>query len=142
MAANMAKRPLSVTALLVLVLTFTGMQILRVWSALASWQYLNSLPLSVSPAYIVVSGLFWGLAGITLAWALWRRKAWAPWGARIVALVFALAYWADRLFLQAKGPQSGNEPFDLLLTALLLAVVFAALPLPRTRAYWRSAENN
>jgi hypothetical protein len=135
-----SKRPFFVTALIALVLTFTGMQILRVWTAAASWQFLNSLPLNISPAYFVVSGLFWSLAGITLAWALWRRKAWAPWGARISALGFALAYWADRLFLQTKGPQSINEPFDLLLTVLLLAFVFAALALPQVRAYWRSPE--
>lgn len=144
MTANSAKRPRSVTVLLGLVLIFTGIQILRVWSAIASWNFLTKLPLSVPPAYFVVSGAVWTAIGAALFWALWRRETWAPRVTQYATMAFTVAYWGDKLFLQAKGPQSGNEPFDVLLTALLLAAVFTALAFPQARAYFgeRHGETN
>ncbi len=136
MMSKAPKRPVSVTAILVLVLTFTGMQILRVWSAIASWDFLSSLPLSVSPLYFLLSGLFWAIVGGALVWGLWLRKPWAPRATIALAVAFAIAHWLDRLFLQASGPQSGNQGFDFLLTLVLLATVWLNVALPQVRAYF------
>ncbi len=132
----MPKRPFSVTALLVLVLMFTGMQILRVWSAIDSWDFLSSLPLSVPPLYFVLSGLFWAIAGASLLWGLWRREVWARRAMLGAAVAFGAVHWLDRLFLQPTGPQASNRAYDLLLTLILLATVWLSVALPQARAYF------
>lgn len=130
------KRPLGVTCVLGLVLMFTGIQLLRLWVALASWNFLTSLPLRVPPAFFIVSGLACAVVGVWLANGLWTAKIWAPRAMRIAAFSFAAFHWFDRLVLQVAGPQSANWPFDALLTAILLASVLTVLALPQARAYF------
>ena len=129
------RRPFPVTVLSGLVLIFTGMQVLRVWMAVANWTFLNSLPLNISPAYFVVSGLVWSAAGIAMLFGLVLRKKWARPFTFIGALAFAAVHWLDRLFLQERGPQAANMPFDLLMTILLLTFVFVTFALPQSRVY-------
>jgi hypothetical protein len=134
MPSNPIKRPFPVTVLIGLVLIFTGMQILRVWTALAHWSFLNSLPLSVPTAYFVISGLVWSVVGIGVSFGLMWRKAWTRRAVLIVSVAFATVHWFERLVLQEEGPQSANMPFDLLMTVLLLTFVFVTMALPQARA--------
>lgn len=130
------KRPFAVTCLIGLVLTLTGLQAFKLWAVLSSWDYLNSLPLKIPPALLGLSAAAWLALGLALAWGLWRAKAWAPPATRWAALAFAAVHWLDRLFLQAGESQSSNWPFDLVLSAALLASVFSILALPNARAYF------
>jgi peptidoglycan/LPS O-acetylase OafA/YrhL len=130
------KRPFAVTCLIGLVLTLSGLQALRLWVVLSSWDYLISLPLTITPIYFAVSTLVWLALGGSLVWGLWRAKAWAP---RIICwavIAFTAVHWLDRLFLQAKGSQNSNWPFDLILSLVLVASVFAVLSLPKVRVYF------
>jgi hypothetical protein len=134
--AEKPKRPFAVTCLAALVLTFTGMQILRAWAMLSNWDFLSDLPLSVPPIFFVVSGLFWGGLGLWLLRGVWIGKAWAPKWTAWTAIGFAAFGLLDRAILQAKGPQNVTWPFDSFLAITLLALVFAGLALPRVRAYF------
>ena len=134
MSETQPKHPFPVTVLMGLVLIFTGMQVLRLWTAIANWSFLNSLPLNIPPAYFVASGLLWAAVGIAILYGLWFRKSWARGVTLIGSLAFAAAHWLDRLFLQERGPQSANMPFDLLVTVLLLTFVFVTMALPQSRA--------
>jgi hypothetical protein len=134
--AGKPKRPFAVTCLAALVLTFTGMQILRAWAMLSNWHFLSNLPLSVPPIFFVVSGLFWGGLGLWLLGGIWLGKTWAPKWTLWSGIGFAAFGLLDRKILQANGPQNVTWPFDLTLTFALLALVFAGLALPQVRAYF------
>lgn len=131
-----SKRPFAVTCLIGLVLTLTGLQALKLWGVLSSWDYLNSLPLRVPPALLGLSATFWLAFGATLAWGLWRAKIWSPRATLWSAVAFVAVHWLDRIFLQAEGPQGSNWPFDLLLSAILLLSVIGIQALPKARVYF------
>ena len=130
------KRPFAVTTLFELVLMFTGLQALRLWGVLTSWDFLSSLPLSVSPVLLGLSAAFWVALGLPLAWGIWSARGWAPRATRWAGIAFVTVHWLDRLILQIKGPQSVNWPFDLLMSAMLLISVIAILALPKARVYF------
>ncbi|MEX1248722.1 MAG: hypothetical protein WEA61_09600 [Anaerolineales bacterium] len=117
-------------------LTFTGAQLLRAWVALDFFAVLAEYGPRVHPAFFILSGLVWGSLGLWLARGLWRGKAWAPKAAKWGLLSFAAFDWADRLALQAPGPQSVNRPFALLVTGILILIVFGILALPKAQAFY------
>lgn len=131
-------RPWGVTVLLGLVLMFTALQATRVWAALTSWAVLKSLPLQAPPAYLLASGLVWAVAGGWLLYGLGWRKTWAPRVASIGAGVYALFFWVDRLFVQARGPHNSSWIFEAVLGSLLLGSLFAILASPVAKAYYEA----
>jgi hypothetical protein len=130
------KRPIAVTSLIGLVLTFTGLQAIKLWAAISSWNYLNSLPLSVSPVYIVASAAIWSLVGGMLAAGLIRRSHWAIAAMRLAILAYFLHVWLDKLVLQPNGPQQSNWLFDLILSLAIIVSIIGTLALPKVRAYF------
>lgn len=134
--AKKPKRPFAVTCLAGLVLTLTGMQILRAWAMLSNWDFFSNLPLSVPPIFFLASGLFWGGLGLWLLRSVWLGKRWAPKATVWAGVAFAGFGLLDRAILQARGPQNVTWPFDLFLTFALLVLVFAGLALPQVRAYF------
>ncbi len=136
-----ANRPRGVTVLLALVLMFTGLQILRLGTALRSWQLLNSLPLTMPPLYFVLSGAVWALAGAATAYGLARPTAWGRGAAQALALGYGAFFWADRLLAQVRGPQDSNWPFLAALGLLLLGSCFAILASPASKAYFMEARH-
>ncbi|UYN91670.1 MAG: hypothetical protein KIT70_09960 [Anaerolineales bacterium] len=129
-------RPWGVTVLIGLVLMFTGLQILRVWAAMRSWDVLTSLPLQVPPAYLLASGALWAALGGGLLYGLALRKAWAPRLARWAGLAYAAFFWADRLLLQAAGPHNSGWMFEAALGLILLGSLFAITASPDAKAYY------
>jgi hypothetical protein len=140
--AQRAPRPFSVTLLALGVIIISALNLARFMLALRYWDYLDRLT-TVSPWYLALSGLVWGLAGLPLAWGLLWRKAWSPGLMRAMALTYATYYWLDQVFLQdhplnnAQGGARllllpGNWPFEAGLTVLLLA--FTAWSLKRKSA--------
>lgn len=115
---------------------FTGLQVMRVWAALRSWDVLNSLPLQVPPAYFLASGALWATLGGGLLYGLVLRRAWAPRLARWASVGYAAFFWADRLLLQARGPHNSSWMFEAALGSIVLASVFAIMASPDTKAYY------
>ncbi len=130
------KRPFAVTCLIGLVLTFTGLQTIKLWAVISSWDYLNSLPLSVSPLYFAVGAALWLMVGGALAIGLWRARHWALLATRWAILVYFLEVWLDKVVLQPSGPQLSNWQFELALSLVLSASVIGILALPKVRAYF------
>jgi hypothetical protein len=93
------KTIIRVTALLYLLVA--GFSLVRFARTLAQWSFLDTLPLSVPPLYLALTGLVWGLAALGVVYGLWMQKGWAP----RYALGFTTAYfayiWLDRAIFAA-----------------------------------------
>ena len=139
------RRPFPVTLLALGVITIGALNLARFALALRYWDYLDKLT-TVSPWYLALSGLVWGLGGLPLTWGLLRRKAWAPNLMQAMALSYATYFWLDQVFLQdhplpgaeggAKLLLPGNWTFEAGLTILLLAFVVWTLKRRTTRIYF------
>jgi len=128
------KRPFTVTCLIGLVLTFSGLQAIKLWAVVSSRDFLKTLPMSVTPVFLGVSAAIWLVIGSVLFFGLLLAKAWSPRLTRWAAIIYAVTVWLDRLILQAKGPQQSNWLFELALSVILIASIFGILALPKMRA--------
>jgi hypothetical protein len=128
-----APRLIGVTLITLGVLTIACLNLLRLILSLVDWQFLSTVQ-DVSPLYQALTGLLWASCGFVLFWGLWRRKRWAPKAASWGALVYALYYWLDRLFLTGwlrSGQPPANLAFAIGLTLMILAFVFWTLSRPK-----------
>lgn len=133
--ARRPRRPFAVTLLAVLVLTIAALFLLRLVQAIAWWDFLAGLP-EISPLYLVLTGLLWSLAGLPLAWGLWRGYAGAPRAARLLALAFTGYFWLERIWLANPDGTMANWPFSAAASAILLALVFWILARPGVKAFF------
>ena len=131
----MESRPFSVTLLAFGVLIIAGINLYRCVEALLQWRFLAEL-LPRLPLYQALSGAFWGLAGISTAWGLWRG---APWAARLapyMAVAYTIYAWTDRVALRS-GLQEYDLPFAAGSTILVLASTFWILSRSRVKSFFR-----
>lgn len=139
------RRPLFVTILALGVIIISALNLARFGLALRYWAYLDKMT-TVSPWYLALSGLAWGLVGLPLVWGLLYKKSWAPGLMRAIALSYAMYYWLDQVFLQdhpltgaeggAKLLLPGNWIFEAGLTVILLAFTVWTLNRRATRRYF------
>jgi hypothetical protein len=127
-------RPLSVTLIALGVLTIASVNLLQFWNAVKQWDFLVGL-LPISPLYLIVSGLVWGLSGLVLFYGLWRGLRWAPVLLLITAILYTLAYWLDRLLLAATG-LGDNWLFTGIVYLLLLSLVLWVMTRRRAKAFF------
>jgi hypothetical protein len=98
----------------------------RMGYAILNWYWLSFSAIQPGPLYLAITGGLWGLVGlIALAWTV-LRWPWYRLVGQCAALLLAITYWIDRLFI-ATSPEGSNTLFAVLLTILLLA--YAALVL-------------
>ena len=91
-------RPVSVTILALGVLSIAGLNFVRLLLSIIQWKFLASLP-QIQPLYLLLTGLIWSSACLTIAWGLWRGLSWAPRFTMAVVLTYLFYYWMDRIFL-------------------------------------------
>ena len=107
----------------------------RLVTTIDYWYWLDFAKVSPGPLYLAFTGGLWAV--IALAALLWvgLRRPWFRLVGFSAALFFALTYWIDRLFISTHPDGTGNTPFAILLTLILLAYVALALrPLAELRA--------
>lgn len=128
-------RSFGVTLIALLVLTIASLNLLRLIFSLRQRAFLGSLP-GVSPLYQAFTGLIWASAVLVLFWGLWRKKRWAPKAVSWGALLYAVYYWLDRLFL-TDWLRSRQAPANLVfasgLTLILLGFIFWTLSRPKVK---------
>lgn len=122
------------------VLTIAGIHLVRLLQAIQNWGFLAELP-GVSPFYLALTGFFWAATCFPLGLALLFGLPAAPAATRLMAAVYTIYYWSNRLFaaftaggLQASGFAWG---FALILTILVLGLVLLILSRPMVKAYFR-----
>jgi hypothetical protein len=133
----MTRRPFSVTILLWLVLSLTAWSGLRLYSAIQWWGTLQEFASPPGPLYIAISAGVWLAASFLLLWGMWQVKAWIRYALLGAGATLAVWYWSDRLLLQRP---SGNWPFVLVLTILLLAVLVVCVFAPGTKTFFSKRE--
>jgi hypothetical protein len=124
------------------VLTLGLANLVRAGLALRYAALLPDLPMTVSWAYLAAMGGFWGAAFCACAVGLVRFRPWGRWGTltattRWGTLTATTLYeahaWANHLLFDVSDYARQTRPRDLLLTALLLAVVWGLLNWPSIR---------
>jgi hypothetical protein len=144
-SAHINKRPLSVTALVLIVLIITVISLIRLGLSIRYWSFL-SLRLGISPLYLALSGLIWSVAGLVLIWGLWKAKKWTPKLMQAVGLTYALYYWLDHIFLMdyPVGGATGilhvvlpiNWRFSAGVTVIVLGFMVWTLSREKVKAYF------
>ncbi len=129
-----------VTPILWLVLCLTVWNGVRLWTAIAWRSTLAEFASRPGVVYIGITGAFWFIGGVILAWSLWRGKAWAGILLMIAAVGYTVWYWCDRLIFQM---QHANWAFVLALNCILLVYVLfiAGSNLFKREAYEHKSEN-
>jgi hypothetical protein len=118
------------------VLSLTSLHLARFFLAIRQWQFISAGPAEISPLYLALTGLIWGLAGLPLVWGLWRGRRWARKTLIGFGSVYAFYYWVERLLLVREPEAYGNRPFMLGLTIVLLLFTIWTLTRPRARAFF------
>lgn len=129
------RRPFSIKLLFGLVSIVTMVNLVRVVLTLQRWQFLDDL-LPMSPAYLVICGLVWCLAGLPLLWGLWRGEVWAPRATLLASLAYSLYYWVDRLLTPGYTGRNFNWPFALGMNLVILLWSFWVLSRPKAGYYF------
>lgn len=122
-----------VIALALLVLTLGLANLVRAGMALRYAALLPNLPMTVPWVYLAAIGGFWGAAFIACAVGLVRFRPWGRWGTLTATTLYEAHAWANHLLFDVSDYARQTRPRDLLLTALLLAVVWGLLNWPSIR---------
>jgi hypothetical protein len=135
------RRPFSVTLLAIGVLTLAAAGLVRTRQAIAFWDDLTSLSLSISPLYMAATGLIFGLAGLPIGLGIWRGRPWAPrFTAGYVILVF-IYFWLDRFFFVQSEIGQVNTLFAIGITIFILLCMFWILSRQQAKCFFRIYSN-
>ncbi|MBN1305547.1 MAG: hypothetical protein JXA13_14000 [Anaerolineales bacterium] len=120
-----------------MVLSLAGWSSVRLGASITHWKILEEVAPTPGPGYIAASGVFWLLAAVPTAWALWQNNPRARTAVMLVSLGFAGWYWIDRLALQTSRP---DWPFALSITILVLVIIFFIVFNRRTILFFTQRE--
>lgn len=134
----MNRPPFRVTLLLLLVLSLTAWNILRLWTSLTWRPALTEFAGARISAVITISAAVWIFVGIFVAWSILQRKNWAAKILVAAASAYSIWYWVERLVWQNPRP---NGLFAVIVNlALILFILFTIKSLSR-EAYERKIEH-
>ena len=133
---NQLKRPFSVRLLTYAFGFWSVLGWLRFIRTVMEREFVLEVLSQLMFIYLIVSGLFWGLAALPAIWGLLRRGAWVKAVTWIVAVLFPVLYWFEREVLWRDLPSQGNGWFIALLTLLWLGLVFWAMQSRAGRNYF------
>lgn len=99
---------------------------LRAWQSLALWSYLVEVNVRPGPLYLTITGAAQFLiAGLALAAYLsrWRRGGLAV---RLLALLWVLGFWIDRIWIAVSPAARVNDAFVAVFLAAWLLILWTA----------------
>jgi hypothetical protein len=116
-----------------LLFAFNGF--LRGGQALADWSLLRDAGLRPGPAYLVMTGIVYGLSGLAVALGLWIGWSKAGRLGRGLAFFYFAWFWIDKMLISQNAAARSNWPFMLLLSAVILGLALGGLWLRPVRQY-------
>ena len=141
----MMKKPKRRFGLWLLILIFIVSGLLgffRFWLAVENGGYYQTLGLTISINYLIVSGLFWTMLGFGGAILLFFRQNWVPVAVLGCAAVLSMGYWFDRIFIAVNSDQASNWVFMLLMNALFFGTMAWVFSRKQNQRFfeWRQVE--
>ena len=116
-------RPTGVTLITLMVLTIGVINLIRFWQTIKEWQFLEQI-LPISPIYLALSGIFWGIMGVLLAWDIYRASYRALLALKVYFLVYFVYVWVDRLLVSQTPNRAISSPFMAVFTVVVVAIIF------------------
>ena len=130
------RRPGIITFLSILIFLISFFYLVKFSQAINQREILASLPLTVSPLYLIGDGLVWSLTAGFLSWSLWSGKSWSrSWGI-IISLTYAVVFWIDAIFLAEPGTIQSRWLINLVFSVAGLSAIFLILNLNQCLAYF------
>jgi hypothetical protein len=130
------RRPPLVTLLALAIFALALFNLQGVISGVQRYTVLRALPLSVAPAYLLLSRALWALVFALCGWGLWRLRGWVQRGLPLALALYLAQGWFDRLVLARSDFARTSLPYHLVLQVLAWAVVAALVwARPNRRAF-------
>jgi hypothetical protein len=134
----MRKTSFRATLLLILVLSLTAWNILRLWTALAWRGALTEFAGAQIFALTAIGGAAWSGAGVFVAWSILREKKWAAKALSAAAVAYSIWYWVERLVWQSPRP---NWLFAVIVNLILILFILLITKSLSREAYERKIED-
>ncbi len=134
--ASNQKRSWPITLLALIVLFVGVVHWMKFFLAIQQWDTLENAPLLISPLYLALAGLGWGLVSVPLVWGLWTGKLWAWYGIQIAGAFYYLATWVDLAWIAAPDLACTRWPFTLGVSILGLIYLFGTVHYPANRRFF------
>lgn len=135
-APRLLRRPRMVTVICLMFLLISVSHLFKFIQVLLNLRILQSLPLTVSPGYLAVDGLVWGVSGLILSWSLWTGRPWAGKASLVLTLLFAATFWIDLIWVSEPEQLQTRWLINLVFTVLGLSAVFLSLNLTNSRIFF------
>ena len=129
------KRPWPLIILMVLLLVFTVSQFVRFAEALALWSFLGSLPLSVPPLYLALTGLVWGVLGEVAIYLTWMGRPKARQIVRYLTLAYVIYYWLEQFLLMDDPLRKVSWKFSAGVSIFFVLFVLSILQQDSVRLF-------
>jgi hypothetical protein len=143
MAGNQIKhnqeqgRPPGIKFLSILYLLIGLFYLLKLSQVLFNWSMLGELPLTITPAYLAADSLVWCVAGIILAWTLWKGKSWSSSTVLVLSFLYSLVFWIDRIWIAEPEGLAQRWPVNLFLTIIGLGMILLILRRKSSQDYFQ-----
>ena len=122
-----------IVALSALVLALGVSNAVKMGAAVVYWVRLPDLPMTVSWAYLVGEGLFWGVIFLTCAFGLLQFRAWGRSATLIAVVAYEVNVWVNHLCFEASVYARQSWPGDSAQSVFLLVLALVAFNLPGIR---------
>jgi hypothetical protein len=98
---------------------------------------LPDLPMTVSWTYLALMGGVWCVVFFVCAAGLIYFRPWGRWVALVSVPIYQAHIWLNHLLFDASERAGQLWPRDVVCTAILVAIVWGSLHLPRIRSVFR-----
>lgn len=130
-----SKIPSSVTILIISVLIFTAWNGLRLYETILYWEILQKYNSQPGPYYLISASLIWLISGLFILFGLlYRKTIHVILITKITAILYAVWYWIDRIFIQKTQT---IILFPLIMTCIMLLFTLLILNLKQTQNYFK-----
>ena len=133
---HISNRPRIITTLSILAFIFGLYHLIKFTQAIIQWKILTDLPLTISPLYLAIDGLVWGISGFFVAWSLWVGKHWARKSTLVFSMIYAVLFWVDLIWIAEPIVLQIRWLFNLAATLLGLLAVYSSLSTKASRDYY------
>ena len=130
-------RPPGISLLSILFFLVGLFYLLKFSQVIHQWATLISLPMTISPVYLLIDGFVWTCSAFFLSWILWTGKAWSQTAGLLLSFGYCLVFWTDRIWIAEPELISQRWPVNLTLTIIGLGFIIFILAGKPSREYFR-----